>query len=287
MPIPGSGQVSLQDIETEFGGTHPIGLSEYYRGGGYVPNLPQNSRIPTAGTISNSDFYGSSFRVPIALNISSPAYNYNVYAQTIANPLYFPSLSDITVTVAPGVQVGSTATNTYAMSVLNSFNPTDTVTIVNNGFIQGKGGNGGDGGSGTGGVGGNALFAGRPVRVQNLGTIASGGGGGGGGAVNLPYKGDATPGGGGGGGAGYSPGSGGGGSYPGSPGTSNSGGAGNGAVGVGGNGGGRGANGQNGGGTSGGGGSVAGGSAGNTGYYIVGNPFVSWVATGTREGNVG
>lgn len=287
MAIPGSGPVSSQDIETEFGGTHPIGLNEYYRGGAYVPNLPQNSRIPTSGTISNADFYNSSFRVPIPLNIGFPTYNYDVYARATANPTYYPGLSDITVNVASGVQVGSTAVNTYAMKVTNSFNPTDTVTIINNGYIQGAGGSGGSGDSGTGQGGGSALFVGRPVKVQNLGTIASGGGGGGGGAVWLPYKGGPTPGGGGGGGAGYNAGPGGGGSYPGSPGTSTTGGAGNGAIGVGGNGGALGANGQNGGGTSGGGGSVAGGSGGNTGYYIVGNPFVTWTANGTRQGNVG
>jgi hypothetical protein len=291
MPIPGSGPVSSQDIQTEFGGTNPIGLNEYYRGGGFVPNLPQNSRIPLSGTISNSDFYNSSFRVQIPLSISTPTYNYNVYARAIANPAYFAGLSDIRVTVNPGVQVGSTATNTYAMTVANTFNPTDTVTITNNGFIQGMGGYGG-GGQGLpgtpGGGGGNALFLGRPTSINNLGTIASGGGGGGGGAVYVPNKGGSVEGGGGGGGAGFNGGAGGGGSYPGSPGTASSGGAGAAvpSYAPGGAGGGRGANGAYGSGISGA-NPGSGGVGGNTGYYIVGNPFATWIANGTRQGNVG
>lgn len=291
MAIPGSGPISSQDIETEFGGTHPIGLSEYYRGGAYVPNLPQNSRIPTAGTISNADFYNSSFRVPIPLTISSPTYNYSVYQRAIANPTYFAGLSDITVTVQPGIQVGSTTTGDYAMTVSNSFNPTDSVTIVNNGIIQGMGGAGGTGTSrpgAPGGAGGSALYLGRPTSINNLGTIASGGGGGGGGAVYTPNKGGSVDGGGGGGGAGYNGGSGGGGGYPGASGLSNSGGAGGVVSGYapGGPGGGRGSNGAYGSGISGA-NPGDGGVGGNTGYYIIGNPFATWIANGTRQGNVG
>jgi hypothetical protein len=34
MPIPASGPVTFANIQTEFGGANPIGLSEYYAGGG-------------------------------------------------------------------------------------------------------------------------------------------------------------------------------------------------------------------------------------------------------------
>jgi hypothetical protein len=58
MPLPLSGVISLTDIQTEFGGTNPIELNEYYRGGAFVPNSAPNASIPTSGTISLSNFYG-------------------------------------------------------------------------------------------------------------------------------------------------------------------------------------------------------------------------------------
>ena len=58
MPLQTSGQISLNDIQTEFGGSNPININEYYRGGTYVPDTAANSSIPTSGQIRLSDFYG-------------------------------------------------------------------------------------------------------------------------------------------------------------------------------------------------------------------------------------
>lgn len=60
MALPASGAISLLDIQNEFGGANPIALSEYYRGGTYVPNTSNNTSIPTSGTISLNDFHGAS-----------------------------------------------------------------------------------------------------------------------------------------------------------------------------------------------------------------------------------
>jgi hypothetical protein len=54
-----SGTISLADLQNFFGGSNPAELSEYYRGRGRVPNISQNNAIPTAGTISLSNFYNS------------------------------------------------------------------------------------------------------------------------------------------------------------------------------------------------------------------------------------
>lgn len=59
MALPSSGVLTLADIQTEFGGTNPIDLSDYYRGGGLVPDSGPNAAIPTSGVISVSDFYGA------------------------------------------------------------------------------------------------------------------------------------------------------------------------------------------------------------------------------------
>lgn len=59
MAIQGSGQITINDIITEFGGTSPHSLSEYYRGGSLVPDASSNSSVPTSGQIELSDFYGT------------------------------------------------------------------------------------------------------------------------------------------------------------------------------------------------------------------------------------
>jgi hypothetical protein len=317
MPIPGPGPaISIQTIVDEFGGTAPHSLTEYYRGGGLVQNVPQNAAIPTSGTIAMSNFYGASSRNVVNLVISGNTYNYDVFANR--SPSYIAGNTDLTVTINPGVVVGSTSTGGYAMLVPSSFNPGDTVTIVNNGLIQGTGGAGGGGSSltaggsvtlypaGDGAPGGNAIFVDRPTIITNNSVVAGGGGGGGGGASvsGGPAKtGGRTAGSGGGGGAGFDGGAGGAGGVnnntprqvpgnAGSPGTSPAGGAGGpantgpgGTAGEGGPGGGRGAAGA----TGGAGGPPTkspigvGGAAGN---YIVGNPFVTWPVTGTRQGGV-
>jgi hypothetical protein len=62
MTLPTSGPLTLSDIQTEFGGSNPISLSEYYAGGGLVPpgTTGTNGAVPSSGTISISNFYGTS-----------------------------------------------------------------------------------------------------------------------------------------------------------------------------------------------------------------------------------
>ncbi len=69
-----SGPISLLDLQSEFAGSNPIGLDEYYRGGGIVdsgtlvgsgsfqtaPLTPDiDVLVPTSGTIQMSQFYGT------------------------------------------------------------------------------------------------------------------------------------------------------------------------------------------------------------------------------------
>lgn len=51
MTLPSSGTIKLSEVQTEFGGSNPISMSEYYG---------EDSGIPNSGTISLSDFYGAS-----------------------------------------------------------------------------------------------------------------------------------------------------------------------------------------------------------------------------------
>jgi hypothetical protein len=62
MTLPTSGPLSLSDIQTEFGGSNPISLSEYYAGGGLVPSGTTGTygAVPSSGAISIQNFYGTS-----------------------------------------------------------------------------------------------------------------------------------------------------------------------------------------------------------------------------------
>jgi hypothetical protein len=61
MTIPTTGVISLNDIQTEFGGTNPISISEYYAGGSFVASTVTGTSgaIPSSGQFSLSAFYGS------------------------------------------------------------------------------------------------------------------------------------------------------------------------------------------------------------------------------------
>ena len=71
MALQTSGQITINDIITEFGGSAPHGVNEYYRGGSYVGS--GNTGVPTSGEIQLTDFYGASARDP-ALTSASSAY---------------------------------------------------------------------------------------------------------------------------------------------------------------------------------------------------------------------
>ncbi len=321
-----SGQISLSQVNAELN-LSPTALITMNDAA--VRTL---AGVGGSGTvISMQNLQNKSNRVAIPLTISGNAYNYDVYSNR--GPTYSPGTSDITVTINPGVLVGSTSTGSYAFLVPSSFSPGDTVTVINNGVIQGMGGSGGSGGGTDGNTtqtfpgspgssGGNAVFVNRPTTITNNGTLAGGGGGGGGGGgvyVTYPTSPEDfnyrfSTGGGGGGGAGYNGGSGGsagahtpgiytpGGSAignGGSSGTSPAGGGGGPGTaigpgapqttatgGSGGSGGGRGGSGSSGSPGTPGPNPVGkpGGSGGSPGAYIVGNPFVTYPATGTRLG---
>lgn len=62
MALQTSGAISLSDIQSEFGGSNPISISEYYGAA---------SGVPTSGTISLSNFYGKS---AVQYSLTSPQF---------------------------------------------------------------------------------------------------------------------------------------------------------------------------------------------------------------------
>lgn len=76
MALQSSGAISLSDIQTEFTGSNPISLSEYYG---------RDAGVPESGAISIGDFYGTQ---RIRGTTSSPTF-YWLVAPDYTNRLYW------------------------------------------------------------------------------------------------------------------------------------------------------------------------------------------------------
>ena len=59
MGLPSSGALAFSSIQSQFGGSNPISLNEYYRNGSFVPSNQFNTNVPTSGQISVSQFYST------------------------------------------------------------------------------------------------------------------------------------------------------------------------------------------------------------------------------------
>lgn len=201
MALPASGAISFNNINVELGlsGTASLSLG--------ASNVRTLFGVPS-GAIALSQGYGKSNRVAINLTIAANTNNYNIFSNKGGS--YVAGKSDVTLTINSGVQVGSTSTAAYALDTGTGWTAGDTITIVNNGYIFGKGGDGGNGGDLNNGNGGSGLAGGPALIVRYATSINNGsgyiysGGGGGGGCSAAPAGTWGTwGGGGGGGGAGY------------------------------------------------------------------------------------
>lgn len=177
MTLPASGQLSLNDIQGEFGGSNPIQISEYY---GVAPG------VPSSGQISISDFYGTSntYDVEYLLVAGGGTNKYNSYNPFIGGGGAGGAI-DSSSTITPGsnyaVTIGAGATNGQSQG------PGSSVFGVNaTGGGMGCNQSGGQTDGGSGGGGRNARGAG----IAGQGNPGASGqpnnsGGGGGGKINT------------------------------------------------------------------------------------------------------
>ena len=134
---------------------------------------------------------GGSSRVSSNITISANTANYVLNTAKVTG--YVAGSTDVTLTINSGVVVYSGSTGSYAFQVDSSWAAGDTVTIVNNGTILGRGGNGGNGSNNqignylylnTGGGGGSYKTG---QATGNGGNGGFGGGGGGGAASDNGF----------------------------------------------------------------------------------------------------
>ena len=75
MAMQTSGEISIQDLKIFFGAGGTRGMSDFYRGGTFVPDISANSGIPTSGEIALSDFYGSQAQRTVTVSPTSQGGN--------------------------------------------------------------------------------------------------------------------------------------------------------------------------------------------------------------------
>jgi hypothetical protein len=176
MTLQSSGPINFSEIQTEFTGSNPIALSEYYE----EPNglvTENNTTVPQSGTISMSNFYGTTRGIVVTL--ANGTYSYfnpgdsfgTAWGQNTPKTLIVSS----GVTINGGFIVNSSS-NLYGASLQG------TLTVRNYGLIRGTGGTPGYAPNFISTAGGNAITVSHgSVRIENYtgGKIYGGGGGGG------------------------------------------------------------------------------------------------------------
>lgn len=178
-----SGAISFSDLQTEFGGSPPISLSEYYRDAGFVGAGAPN--VPTSGALRMNNFFGG--QAAIAITLASNASNQDIL--TLAQAQGYNASTDSTpiiVNINSGVTISGSGTHALTTGGLNA---NSDLTINISGNVDGYTGSNGSTPNGAGGNGGDALYVNTltggsgaiVVNVLSGGNLRGGGGGGGGG----------------------------------------------------------------------------------------------------------
>tara|TARA_R100001509_G_scaffold127950_2_gene81387 strand:- start:5547 stop:6590 length:1044 start_codon:yes stop_codon:yes gene_type:complete len=167
MALQSSGAISLSQIQTEFGGTAPTSLSEYYAAADGIPN--------NNNPLSFSDFYGTSSNIDLDTVATPVVINGQNSLQEITVSDYISSGGQLTI--PSGWWIWSDNTSNAGMTI------DIPCTIINNGYIIGRGGNG------AGTIGYNGTAGGPAIRINsgvsgvtitnNASAFIAGGGGGG------------------------------------------------------------------------------------------------------------
>lgn len=181
MPLPSSGSISLSQIQTEFGGSNPISINEYYKGGAYVLTTDNAPNVPASGQIDFNDFWGAGKSVAPtsveylvvaggagggygrSVNVFDSKLGYDVNVMVggggggaggyrTATGLAVSAGTNYTVTVGAG---GSSNSGDLASDRNGSNSVFSSITSTGGG---GGGGYGGGGNAATGGSGGGGIY---------------------------------------------------------------------------------------------------------------------------------
>lgn len=174
MALNSSGPISLggttvgQSIEKELGGngTTQISLND--------ANVRALAGVASGAITMPTNFWGKSSGY--AITISANTQNFNLLTAMQALGYVNGNAFSATVTINSGVYVWSNTTATAAFDT-GAITGTGTISIINNGYIMGKGGDGVTSGT-TSNPGGPAINIQKPITLTNNSYIGGGGGAG-------------------------------------------------------------------------------------------------------------
>lgn len=169
MALQSSGEISLGNVNTELGvgATATIAMNDA---------APRGLAGISSGQISMSDFYG---KASVKYVTAGPGVSFNVDVRTALLVAGWDQTQAAVYTIPSTSYLTSSATSSPGLAISGSF--PKGLTIINNGYILGRGGTGGYKAVGNQGGVGLAYVGPSSVTVYNYGLIAGGGGGGGGG----------------------------------------------------------------------------------------------------------
>ena len=180
--------ISMSDMRNKAGpAASGTVLSSICDGSTLVQSIADGSYGSTTNNIANSPSCGFTYNYTIPANTN----NFDLRKAIVDAGWNGTQEVNATLTIATGIYVTSISTGSYALYISPSFPAGSRLTLINNGYIIGKGGNGGKGGGtptsaliagSAGTAGGPALYVGYSTSITNNGTIGGGGGGGGGGS---------------------------------------------------------------------------------------------------------
>lgn len=172
MPLPTTGPLSLSQVNTELGrpATATISLGE--------AAVRALAGVQT-GPIGKASLRGKSAQ--FSHTISAHQLHLNLRSYLLGQG--WDGVSAARVTIASGVYIWSDNTSIPALDMGGAF--PSGLTLINNGFIMGKGGKGGEFNQATstftnGAAGGPAIALTGPITIDNTDGYIGGGGGGGG-----------------------------------------------------------------------------------------------------------
>ena len=126
MALQGSGQISLGDIATEFGGTAPHQMSEYYGSGG----------APGSGELRISDFYGLANKGPSYINYLTTLSNNFANAEDTFSSVSFGSIAATNRVIVVCITV--TTPNAISAMTIGGVAATQAATVGQNYIGKGE-----------------------------------------------------------------------------------------------------------------------------------------------------
>ena len=176
MALPSNGKMTMEMITTEFKAPRTTPLSSFYRGGQYVKQ--NNTKVPTSGKISFSDFYDATSMLVVVHDVNQDSLFLDVNLILASYQWDGVTPVDLTINVASGVVIYSNTTSKPALHI-TPITADSVVRINNSGYIIGMGGTGRDATNQEKAEdGGTSILIEETSIINNTGTIGGGGGGG-------------------------------------------------------------------------------------------------------------